>query len=80
MKVTVRRSGGFANIAQTYSLDSDELDAAGKEELERAVDALRDATEQRHPDTFRYQVEADDEEFVVGECWAVEALVRLARQ
>ena len=79
MKVTVRRSGGFANITQTSEIDSAKLSEREREELERAIDALRDVTEQRHPDTFRYHVNVDGEQFVVGDCWAVEVLKRLSR-
>ena len=79
MKVTVRRSGGFANITTTFAVDSAKLDEDDSEALTRAVEALRETTTQRHPDRFRYHVSADGEEFVVGECTAIRTIERLAK-
>ena len=82
MKVTVHRSGGFANIARTFTIDSGKLDETSARDLERVVEALRSesAERARRPDAYRYLVEVDDEEFVISESWITEALTTLAKR
>ncbi len=82
MKVTVHRSGGFANIAKTFSIDAEQLDETSARDLEHVVEALRsDSAERaRRPDAYRYLVDVDGEEFVISESWITEALTRLAKE
>ena len=82
MKVRVKRSGGFANIARTFTIDSQTLDETGAQDLERVVEALRSDSAERaqRPDAYRYLVEVDNEEFVICESWITEALTRLAKK
>ena len=81
MRVTVRRSGGFANIARTFHIDSDWLDENGAGDLQRVVDALRTSAGERarYPDSYRFLIDVDGEEFIVSESWITEALTRLGR-
>lgn len=82
MKVQVRRSGGFANITRTFTIDSEQLDETGAQDLQRVVEALRgEPAERAHrPDAYRYLVEVDGDEFVICESWITEALTRLAKR
>lgn len=79
MIVTVRRTGGVTGVPRTYTIDSSRLREAQQRDLEGAVDALRDATAEKHPDGFRYHVSLDGEEFLIGECWITQTLVKLAK-
>ena len=80
MRVTVKRTGGFANIARIFTIDSSDLNEDDAQELENAVEALRDATQDKHPDAFRYRVTVDNESFDISECWITRTLMRLAER
>ena len=80
MRVTVKRTGGFANIARIFTIDSEDLNEEDGAELENAVQALQDATQDKHPDSFRYRVTVDDESFDISECWITRTLMRLANR
>ena len=77
----MRRSGGFANIARTFHIDSDWLDESGAADLQRIVDALRTSAAERagRPDSYRFLIDVDGDEFIVSESWITEALTRLGR-
>lgn len=58
--VTVRRSGGFAGIARSWSVDAAALPAADAAELRRlaaGVVGRSVAPARRTPDAFQYEVE-----------------------
>ena len=78
MIVTIRRSGGFANISRTYTIDSAKLDPSERETLERALAALADANDRQHPDTYRYTIECEGKAYTIAEGWIAKRLIELA--
>jgi hypothetical protein len=80
VRVTVKRTGGFANIARVFTIDSSDLNEADVAELENAVEALLDATADKHPDGFRYRITVDSESYEISECWITRTLLRLAER
>lgn len=78
MRVTVKRTGGVANIARIYTIDSSDLNAEDAAELQNAVEALQDATVDKHPDSFRYRITVDGDSHDISECWITRTLLRLA--
>ena len=59
MKVTVRRTGGFAGLARTFAVDTATLPPARAAEIERLARALPPA--RPSPDAFAYEVTVDGE-------------------
>ena len=57
MRIEVRRSGGFAGVARTFSVDTSTLPAARAAQIERLARALTKASSS--PDAFSYDVTID---------------------
>ncbi len=69
MRITIDRSGGFANISSHRSVDTDRLPHEERAAIERLVHrALKtDASPAGMPDAYIYEVAIDGRRFVVGE-------------
>ena len=90
MRITVVRSGGFAGVTRTYTMDSSDLspvDARAVHDLARRVVRTRRKAsaggEQALPDSFQYDLEIDDagtvHHFVGIESPSPSAALELAR-
>jgi hypothetical protein len=57
MRIEVRRSGGFAGISRTFSVDTSALPAARAAQIERLARSLTKSSSS--PDAFSYDVTID---------------------
>jgi len=75
MRIEVRRSGGFAGVSRTFSVDTSSLPAARAAQIERLARAL--ASHRSSADAFSYDVVIDGETFGGVDAEAlVEAMTR----
>jgi hypothetical protein len=65
MRITVRRTGGFAGITRTFEVDTATLPAARAAEIERLVRQHRKG--EPAADGFGYEVTVDGEEISVSD-------------
>jgi len=70
MRVTVRRSGGFANIMLDREVDTSDLHPSEAATLERLVAEARNAPPPKSapmPDAYVFEVEIDGQRHELGE-------------
>ena len=83
MRITVRRTGGFAGIGRTFDVDTAQLSPARAREIERLAKAVREhplaapfdsAQGRRRPppaDSFAYEVTIDGQTTTVDDAEAL---------
>ena len=75
MRITVRRTGGFAGIARTFEVDTALLPPAQAREVERLAKAVREKSlaARRPPpaDAFVYEVTVDGKTTIVDDAEAL---------
>jgi len=75
MRIEVRRTGGFAGVARTFSVDTAALPSARAAQIERLARAL--ASRGSSADAFSYDVVIDGQTFAGVDAEAlVEAMTR----
>ena len=66
MRVTVRRTGGFAGVTRTWEVDTAQLPAARAAEIEQLANELAaGSSQQAVADAFVYEVTVDGETVAV---------------